>query len=53
MNKHPDQPTINQIKKDKNKAQATLREKQFSEGLHSTQKVAQKNSTCEYQTAEE
>ena len=53
MNKHPDQQTINQMKKDRNKAQAILREKQSSEELHSTPKVAQKNSTCEYQTVEE
>ena len=53
MNKHPDQQTINQMKKDRNKAQATLREKQSQEKLHSTQKAAQKNSTCEYETVEE
>ena len=47
MNKHPDQQTINQMKKDRNKAQATLREKQSSEELHRIPKVTQKNSTSE------
>lgn len=53
MNKHPDQQTINQMKKDRNKAQATLRGKQSSEELHRIPKVAQQNSTCEYETVEE
>jgi len=53
MNKHPDQQTINQMKKERNKAQATLHEKQSSEGLNSTPKITQKNSTCEYKTVEE
>jgi len=53
MNKHPDQNTIDQIKKAKNNAQAVLREKQLSESLKPVTKIAQKNSTCKYETAEE
>ena len=53
MNKHPDQKTINQMRTEKNKAQATLREKQISEQLKSTPKITLKNSTCEYKTVEE
>jgi len=53
MSKHPDQNTINQIKTAKDYAQAVLREKQSSEQLKSTLKISQKNSTCEYETAEE
>ena len=50
---HPDQSTIYQIKKAKNNAQAVLREKQLSENLKPAIKIAQKNSTCKYETAEE
>ncbi|MBT3178429.1 MAG: transposase family protein [Desulfobacula sp.] len=53
MNKHPDKKTINQMRIEKNKAQATLREKQISEQLKSTPKITLKNSTCEYKTVEE
>jgi len=53
MNKHPDQKTINQMRIEKNKAQACLREKQISEQLKSTPKITLKNSTCEYKTVEE
>jgi hypothetical protein len=53
MNEHPDQQTINRIKKEKINAQASLRKKQSSKGLHSTPIIAQKNSTCEYKTVEE
>lgn len=53
MNNHPDQHTINQMKKGRNLAQATLHEKQSPEDLYSIPKIAQRNSTCEYETIEE
>ncbi len=53
MNKHPDQNTINQKKIAKNNAHAILRAKQSSEQLKPTHRILQKNSTCEYKTAEE
>jgi len=53
MNNHPDQYTINQMKKGRNIAQSTLHKKQSPEGLYSTPKIVQKNSTCEYETVEE
>ncbi len=53
MYNHPDQQTIDQMKKDRNLAQATLHKKQSLEGLYSTPKIVQRNSTCEYETVEE
>ena len=53
MNKHPDQNTVDQIRKAKNNAQAVLREKQLLENLKPATKIAQKNSTCKYETVEE
>ena len=53
MSKHPDQKTINHMKKERNRAQAAVREKQFSEQLKPIPKIVQKNSTCKYETAEE
>ncbi len=53
MNNHPDQHTINQMKKDRNLAQAILHKKQSPEKLYSIPKIAQRNSTCEYETVEE
>ena len=53
MTKHPNKNIICQIKKAKNNAQALLREKQFSEQLKPTSKIAQKNSICKYETAQE
>ncbi len=53
MNNHPDQQTINQMKKDRNLSQATLREKRYREKLYSTPKIAQRNNICEYETVEE
>jgi hypothetical protein len=53
MNNHPAQHTINQMKKDRNLVQAILHKKQSPKGLHSIPKIAQKNSTCEYETVEE
>ncbi len=47
MSRHPDQETINLMKKDKNRAQAAVREKQ------SSPKMSQGNSTCEYETVKE
>ncbi len=47
MSRHPDQEIINLMKKDKNRAQAAVREKQ------SSPKISQGNSTCEYETVKE
>jgi hypothetical protein len=53
MNNHPDQHTINQMKKDRNLAKATLHKKQSPEELYSTPKIVQSNSKRAYETFEE
>lgn len=53
MNNHPDQHTIDQIKKGKNLAQAALQEKQLQKKLGKTPIIAQKNSTSGYRSVEE